>query len=99
MQEEEEDEEEQEEEEEEEVHVRKHVRKHVKKTTRKRWTNDEVKEIKLYFKDFLKSGTTPRSAFIDKIKQKSKTSKGVIHLRENHLIIKKISNMNHSKTK
>ena len=77
---------EEEDEEEEEVNVRKNV----KKTTRKSWTNDEVKEVKLHFKDFLKSGTTPRSAFIDKIKQKSKTSKGVIHLRDNHLIIKKI---------
>ena len=56
-------------------------------------------EVKLYFKDFLKSGTTPKLAFIDKIKQKSKTSKGVVHLRENHLIIKKNSNMIHSKTK
>lgn len=84
-----------EEEEEEEDEVQ--TRKKVKKTTRQRWTDDEVKEIKEYFKDFLKSGTTPRSTFIDRMKQKSKVNKGVIHLRENHLIIKKISNMNHSK--
>lgn len=87
--------EEEEEEEEEEDEVQ--TRKKVKKTTRQRWTDDEVKEIKEYFKDFLKSGTTPRSTFIDRMKQKSKVNKGVIHLRENHLIIKKISNMNHSK--
>lgn len=51
--------EEEEEEEEEEDEVQ--TRKKVKKTTRQRWTDDEVKEIKEYFKDFLKSGTDRKS--------------------------------------
>ncbi|XP_071169348.1 uncharacterized protein [Mytilus edulis] len=68
-----------------------------KKVTRKRWTDAEVKELKRYFNEFLQSGTTPRSAFIDEMRKKSKKNHGCIHLRENHLIIKKISNMNHAK--
>ena len=68
-----------------------------KKITRKRWTDPEVKELKIYFKDFLKSDTTPRSTFIDEMKKKSRINHGCIHLRENHLIAKKNSNMNHAK--
>lgn len=68
-----------------------------KKSNRKKWSAKEIEELQKYFSDFLDLGTTPRGAFIDKIKKKSKKHGGVIHLRENHLIIKKISNMNASK--
>ena len=64
--------------------------------TRKRWTDAETEELKTYFKDYLSSGTTPRAAFINQMKQKSRKQNGFIHLRQNHLIIKKISNMNHA---
>lgn len=65
-----------------------------KVSNRQRWTEDEVKELSFYFNDFLKSRTS-RSAFIDKVKQKIRKNNGVLHMRANHLIIKKISNMNH----
>lgn len=64
---------------------------------KRRWTKKEEEEINLYFASYLKSGTTPRAAACEKAKAKSKRDNGEIHKRENHLIIKKISAMNHSK--
>ena len=68
-----------------------------KKVTRKRWTDPGVKELKIYFKTFLKSGRTPISTFIDEMKKKGRKNHSYIHLRENHLIVQNISNMNHAK--
>jgi hypothetical protein len=65
--------------------------------TRQRWKDDEVFELKKYFKEFMDTKTTPRGPFIELIKRKSRMAGGLIHLRANHLIIKKISNMNHAK--
>lgn len=68
-----------------------------KKVTRKRWTDPGVKELKINFKTFLKSGRTPISTFIDEMKKKGRKNHSYIHLRENHLIVQNISNMNHAK--
>ncbi|OWF47136.1 hypothetical protein KP79_PYT07144 [Mizuhopecten yessoensis] len=67
------------------------------RVSRQRWTAAEMKELKEYFSDFLKTKTTPRQAVIEKMKKKSEKANGVLHLRANHLIIKKISYINHSK--
>lgn len=67
------------------------------KSNRKKWEEEEVKELHKYFKEFFQTGTTPRRAFIDEIRKKSRKNGGLLHLRESHLIVKKISNMNHSK--
>ena len=67
-----------------------------KPLTRQKWVEGEVAELRQYFKEHFKAGTTPRSQEIDKVKKMSKESKGLIHNRANHLIVKKISNMNHS---
>ncbi|OWF49393.1 hypothetical protein KP79_PYT01077 [Mizuhopecten yessoensis] len=40
------------------------------KSVRKYWSIEEVKELKKYFAEFLKSGTTPKRAYIDTIKKK-----------------------------
>lgn len=68
-----------------------------KKSNRQRWTDKEIEEINIYFKKFLETGTTPRSVYIEKMKKTIKKNGGIVHLRANHLIIKKISNMNASK--
>ncbi|XP_033751889.1 uncharacterized protein LOC117335804 [Pecten maximus] len=73
------------------------VEKKKKAPSRQRWTAAETEELKEIFGDFLKSKTTPRQAVVEKMKKKSKKGNGVLHLRANHLIIKKISNMNHAK--
>ncbi|XP_033729942.1 uncharacterized protein LOC117319213 [Pecten maximus] len=64
---------------------------------RKRWTPKEEEEIHLYFKSYIQSGTTPRRDACEKGKLKSKKHNGELYKRENHLIIKKISAMNHAK--
>ena len=64
-------------------------------TSRQKWSVQEMNEIRMYFSEHLNSKTTPRSQEIEKAKAKSKVNGGLIHLRANHLIIKKISYLNH----
>ena len=64
-------------------------------TSRQRWTETEVQELSRYFQRYLESGTTPRGKEIEKAKTRSLKNDGDIWKRTNHLIIKKISNMNH----
>jgi hypothetical protein len=91
----EEEEEEEHDEDEEEMMAREEkTMKKKKKSNRQRWTKTEIEELQIYFKQFLDTGTTPRRAFIDKMKKKIEQNGGVVHLRDSHLIIKKISNMN-----
>lgn len=68
-----------------------------KKQVRRRWVEEEVEELKKYFKEYLQTKTTPRNSDIEKKKKKIRTNGGILHLRANHLIVKKISNMNHAK--
>lgn len=70
-----------------------------KPITRQRWIDEDVCELRRYFNEFLDTKTTPRGPFIEQMKKKSRINGGLIHLRVNHLIIKKISNMNHAKQK
>ena len=67
------------------------------KMKRQRWSEVEENEIKKYFATFLDSKTTPRSKQVEKAKKKSKEKGGEIHKRACHLIIKKISAINHRK--
>lgn len=64
-------------------------------TARQRWTDTEVEELRTYFKTYLDSGITPRGPACLKAKKMSQEKGGEIWRRANHLIIKKISNMNH----
>ena len=68
-----------------------------KATTRKRWTPEEEQELSKYFKKYLDTKTTPKGPACLKAKELSRKNNGAIYLRENHLIIKKISNINHSR--
>lgn len=70
-----------------------------KPVTRQRWIDAEVCELCRYFNEFLDTKTTPMDSFVEKIKKKSRKNGGLMHMRANHLIIKKISNMNHAKQK
>lgn len=70
-------------------------RKKKMKTTRKKWSCEEEKELKKYFSTYLETKTTPKYADCERIKKKSKLNGGELYERANHLIIKKISAMNH----
>ena len=70
-------------------------RKGKKNSSHQRWSQQEMNEIKMYFGEHLKSKTTPRSNEVEKAKVKSKQNGGQIYLCANHLIIKKISYLNH----
>jgi hypothetical protein len=69
----------------------------VSKTTRKKWSVDEVSEIRKYFKSYLDSGITPRMKAVQSALEKSKKDKGILWMRKTNLIIKKIRNMNKDK--
>lgn len=64
---------------------------------RQKWTQKELEELRLYFKSYLDNKITPRSHTVDKAKAKSSTAGGELHRRANHLIVKKISALNHKK--
>jgi hypothetical protein len=65
-------------------------------TARQRWTDTEVEELRTYSKTYLDSGITHRRPACLKAKKMSQEKGGEIWRRANlHLIIKKISNMNH----
>ncbi|XP_060085228.1 uncharacterized protein LOC132564597 [Ylistrum balloti] len=64
---------------------------------RQKWSDKEVSELRKYFPTYLETKTTPKRADIDKIRKVIRRKGGILHQRANHLIIKKISNMNHSK--
>lgn len=64
---------------------------------RRHWSKGEVVEIHKYFKSYLDAKKTPRSKAIEEAKEKSRKKGGILHRRENHLIIKKISALNHKK--
>ncbi|XP_060600852.1 uncharacterized protein LOC132754246 isoform X5 [Ruditapes philippinarum] len=70
-------------------------KKRKKMTARQRWTDTEVEELRTYFKTYLDSGITPRAPACLKAKKMSQEKGGEIWRRANHLIIKKISNINH----
>ncbi|XP_069120721.1 uncharacterized protein [Argopecten irradians] len=72
-------------------------KKATKKPTRQRWSDQEVAELNRHFQNYLQTKTTPKRADIDKTKKAIIKQGGILHKRANHLIIKKISNMNHAK--
>jgi len=63
--------------------------------TRQRWSKDEEAEIQKYFQQYLDTSTTPNGRACNKAKENSLQNGGHIHRRANHLIVKKISAMNH----
>ncbi|XP_033758095.1 uncharacterized protein LOC117340444 [Pecten maximus] len=67
--------------------------------SRQKWSAKEEEEIQTYFKTYLSSGTTPRAQACQKAKSKSLKNGGELHKRANHLIIKKISAINHKAKK
>ncbi|XP_074659474.1 uncharacterized protein LOC141912157 [Tubulanus polymorphus] len=68
-----------------------------RKSTRQKWSLKELNEIKKYFIKYLESGITPNTFACEKAKKLSKANNGELHLRQSHLIVKKISNMNVTK--
>ena len=64
-------------------------------TARQRWSQAEEEEIIKYFKSHLDAGIAPRAKDCEKAKDKSRKASGQLHKRASHLIVKKISAMNH----
>lgn len=76
---------------------RKPTKKAKHSVARKKWSKTEMDELNKYFKSYLAAGVTPRGPDCEKAKLSSKNANGEIHKRQNHLIIKKISALNHKK--
>ena len=64
-------------------------------TNRVPWTKKEVAEIHEYFRDYLKSKTTPGKREVVKKLERLSRKDCECSRRDPHLIIKKISAMNH----
>ncbi|XP_033758006.1 uncharacterized protein LOC117340354 [Pecten maximus] len=65
-----------------------------KSVSRKRWTEEEIKELKFYFADNLKTKTCPSQKQCMMAIQNSSKKNGLLSKRYWHNIVKKISNMN-----
>jgi hypothetical protein len=71
--------------------------KSTKTSTRVKWTQVELGELEKYFKKFIDSKITPRAKDCENVRAQSQKKGGQLHRRAAHLIIKKISAINHRK--
>jgi len=71
--------------------------KNKKDTKRQKWSEKETEELKKFFSKHLDRKVAPRRADCLKAKQESFKNGGELHKRSWHLIVKKISAINHKK--